>query len=72
LTAPIRSLSWAKYTVIASDGGQLDVSLRRVPFDLEAIFAALGASGIPAPNGGRATGGGSEHALVTGSRIARG
>lgn len=44
--APIRNPSWAEYAVIASDGGQLDVSLRRVPFDLEALFAALDASGI--------------------------
>jgi predicted phosphodiesterase len=45
--APLRNPSWAEYAVIASDGGQLDVSLRRVPFDLDALFAALDASGIP-------------------------
>jgi predicted phosphodiesterase len=45
--APIRNPSWAEYAVIASDGGQLDVSLRRVPFGLDALFAALDASGIP-------------------------
>jgi predicted phosphodiesterase len=44
---PIRNPSWAEYAVIAYDGGQLDVSLRRVPFDLDALFAALDASGIP-------------------------
>ena len=45
--APIYNPSWAEYAVIASDGGRLDVSLRRVPFDLDALFAALDASGIP-------------------------
>jgi predicted phosphodiesterase len=45
--APIRNPSWAEYAVIASNGGGLDVSLRRVPFDLDAFFAALHASGIP-------------------------
>lgn len=44
---PIRNPSWAEYAVIASDDGQLDVSLRRVPFDLDALFAAFDASGIP-------------------------
>jgi hypothetical protein len=33
--------------VIATDGGRLDLSLRRVPFDLDALFAAFDASGIP-------------------------
>ena len=45
--APMHNPSWAEYAVIASDGGQLDVSLRRVPFDLDALFAAQDASGIP-------------------------
>jgi predicted phosphodiesterase len=46
--APVRNPSWAEYAVIASDsGGWLDVSLRRVPFDLDALFAAMDASGIP-------------------------
>jgi predicted phosphodiesterase len=45
--ATIRNSSWAEYAVIASDGGQLDVSLRRVPFDLDALFAAMDATGIP-------------------------
>lgn len=45
--APIRNPSRAEYAVVTSDGGQLDVSLRRVPFDLDALFAALDASGIP-------------------------
>jgi predicted phosphodiesterase len=45
--ASIRNPSWAEYAVITSDGGQLNVSLRRVPFDLDALFAALDASGIP-------------------------
>ncbi|HKT38534.1 MAG TPA: metallophosphoesterase family protein [Ktedonobacterales bacterium] len=44
---PMRNPSWAEYAVIASDGGQLDVSLRRVPFDLDALFVAFDASGIP-------------------------
>jgi len=44
---PIRNPSWAEYAVIACDDGQLDVSLRRVPFDLDALFAAFDASGIP-------------------------
>lgn len=45
--ASIRNSSWAEYAVIACEGGQLDVSLRRVPFDLDALFAAFDASGIP-------------------------
>ena len=45
--APVRNPSWAEYAIIASDGGQLDVSLRRVRFNLDALFAALDASGIP-------------------------
>jgi len=45
--APVSNPSWAEYAVVASDGGRLDVSLRRVPFDLDALFAALDASGIP-------------------------
>jgi predicted phosphodiesterase len=45
--APMRNPSWAEYAVIASDGRRLDVSLRRVPFDLDALFAAQDASGIP-------------------------
>jgi predicted phosphodiesterase len=48
--ASVRNPSWAEYAVIASDGGQLDVSLRRVRFDLDALFAALDASGIPRVN----------------------
>jgi predicted phosphodiesterase len=44
---PMRNPSWAEYAVIASSGGRLDVSLRRVPFDLDALFAAQDASGIP-------------------------
>jgi predicted phosphodiesterase len=45
--APIRNPAWAEYAVIAGDGGQLDVSLRRVPFDLDALFAAFDATGVP-------------------------
>ena len=45
--APIRNPSWAEYAVITSDRGRLDVSLRRVPFDLDALFAAMDATGIP-------------------------
>jgi predicted phosphodiesterase len=45
--SPIRNPSWAEYVVIARDGGQLDVSLRRIPFDLDALFAAFDTSGIP-------------------------
>ncbi len=45
--APMRNPAWAEYAVIASAGGRLDVSLRRVPFALDALFAALDASGIP-------------------------
>ncbi|MGO8947243.1 MAG: metallophosphoesterase family protein [Ktedonobacterales bacterium] len=45
--APVSNPSWAEYAIIASDSGQLDVSLRRVCFDLDALFAALDASGIP-------------------------
>lgn len=45
--APIGNPSWAEYAVVASDGGRLDVSLRRVPFDLDALFAAIDATDIP-------------------------
>jgi predicted phosphodiesterase len=45
--APMRNPAWVEYAVIATNGGRLDVSLRRVPFDLAALFAALDASGIP-------------------------
>ncbi len=48
--ATIRNPSWAEYAVIGSDGGQLDVSLRRVPFDLDALFVAMDATGIPRAN----------------------
>jgi predicted phosphodiesterase len=44
---PIRNPSWAEYAVIASDDGGINVSLRRVPFDLVALFAAMDATGIP-------------------------
>lgn len=44
---PMRNPSWAEYAIIESNGGRLDVSLRRVPFDLDSLFAALDASGIP-------------------------
>ena len=46
-SAQVRNPSWAEYAIIARDGGQLDVSLRRVAFDLDALFAAQDASGIP-------------------------
>ncbi len=45
--APVGNPSWAEYTVITSDRGRLDISLRRVPFDLDALFAAQDATGIP-------------------------
>lgn len=45
--APVRNPSWAEFAVVTSDGGRLDVSLRRVPFDLDALFAAMDATGIP-------------------------
>jgi predicted phosphodiesterase len=48
--APVRNPAWAEYATIASDGGQLDVSLHRVRFDLDALFAALDASGVPRTN----------------------
>jgi predicted phosphodiesterase len=44
---PVKNPSWAEYAIITSDDGQLDVSLRRVRFDLDALFAAQDASGIP-------------------------
>lgn len=45
--APVRNPPWAEYAVITSGGGRLDVSLRRVPFDLDALFAAQDATDIP-------------------------
>jgi predicted phosphodiesterase len=44
---PTRNPSWAEYATVAINGGRLDVSLRRTPFDLDELFAALDASGIP-------------------------
>jgi predicted phosphodiesterase len=44
---PINNPSWAEYAVISSDGGRLDVSLRRTPFDLDALYAAFDATDIP-------------------------
>jgi predicted phosphodiesterase len=43
----VRNPAWAEYAVIASDRVRLDVSLRRAPFDLDALFAAFDATGIP-------------------------
>lgn len=45
--ATIRNPAWAEYAIIADEGSQLDVSLRRTPFDLDALFAAFDKSGIP-------------------------
>ncbi len=46
-SVPIGNPNWAEYAIVASDGVQFDVSLRRVRFDLDALFAVLDASGIP-------------------------
>lgn len=45
--ALIRNPAWAEYAVVASDGERLDIALRRAPFDLDALFAAFDATGIP-------------------------
>jgi predicted phosphodiesterase len=45
--ALIRNPAWAEYAVIVSDGDRFDVSLRRAPFDREALFAAFDTTGIP-------------------------
>lgn len=45
--ATIGNPSWTEYAVIASENDRLDVSLRRVPFDLDALFAAFDATDIP-------------------------
>ena len=46
-SAQVSNPSRAEYAAVASDGARLEVSLRRVPFDLDALFAAQDATGIP-------------------------
>jgi predicted phosphodiesterase len=46
-TAQVSNPSWAEYAAVASDGGRFEVSLRRVRFDLDALFAAQDTTGIP-------------------------
>lgn len=43
----IRNAPWAEYGVITWERGRLSVDLRRVPFDLERLVAAMYASGMP-------------------------
>ncbi len=50
IRAPMRRLRnapWAEYGVIGWEGGRLSVDLRRVPFDLEQLVAAIHTSGMP-------------------------
>ena len=42
--------SWAEYALIESNGADLHVTLRRVPYALDAFAAAVRASGIPHPD----------------------
>ncbi len=43
----IRNAPWAEYGIITWESGRLSVDLRRVPFDLEKLIAAIDASGMP-------------------------
>jgi predicted phosphodiesterase len=43
----IRNAPWAEYGIIGWENGRLSVDLRRVPFDLERLVAAIHASGMP-------------------------
>lgn len=43
----VRNPPWAEYGLLTIDSGRLEVSLRRVPIDPEAVVAAMRASGMP-------------------------
>ena len=43
----IRNAPWAEYGVITWEAGRLSVDLRRVPFNVEQLVAAMHASGMP-------------------------
>ena len=42
-----RTPPWAEYALLGWNGAALDVSLRRVPLDNEAVIADYRASGMP-------------------------
>jgi predicted phosphodiesterase len=43
----IMNAPWAEYAVVTVEGGRLEVSLRRMPFDVEALLHAADVSGMP-------------------------
>jgi putative phosphoesterase len=42
-----RTISWAEYAVLDAHNGHLSVNLRRIPLDLDRMFADARASGMP-------------------------
>jgi predicted phosphodiesterase len=43
----IRNAPWAEYAEVTAEGGRLEVSLRRTPFDVAALLRAADESGMP-------------------------
>ena len=43
----LRVDAFAAYARISVDGDRIEVAFRRVPYDVEAVLAAIAASGIP-------------------------
>ena len=44
---PTYNPSWAEYALIEARGQELTISLRRVPYSLDDLIAAVRASGMP-------------------------
>jgi diadenosine tetraphosphatase ApaH/serine/threonine PP2A family protein phosphatase len=44
---PIRVAPWGEYGIIDASPGRLDIELRRVPFDVQALLDFCAASGMP-------------------------
>jgi putative phosphoesterase len=44
---PIRVAHWAEYGIVEVNDGRLDVDLRRVPFDVDALLERFRGSGMP-------------------------
>jgi predicted phosphodiesterase len=45
--AGVRNPGWAEYALITSEGPDLSITLRRVPYDVEALVEAARRSGMP-------------------------
>lgn len=43
------NVRWAEYAVVEADGDRLNISLRRIPLDVERVLAHAYASGMPTP-----------------------